>query len=200
MNPRKIVNLYLMHASIMLIFRWYYWDIINIISPLLIIFPLSAAAISSLCFLVYALFYAAKNCTALKRMAYAPLLIISITIAMALFFPFTKVTLEMDFWTNLKARNTVVALIENGTMQPEAENPNLIKLPWYCKHLSKGGGEVKIVNYGEQEFYLFYTFRGFVDNYSGFIYLPDEQVVDAAKGYFIQVLKMHDGWYYCAST
>ena len=73
-------------------------------------------------------------------------------------------------------------------------------MPWYCKHLSKGCGEVKIVKYGEQEFYLFYTFRGFVDNYSGFIYLPDEQVVDAAKTYFIQVQKMYAWWYYCAST
>lgn len=200
MNSRKIVNLYLTHASMMLIFRWYYWDIINIISPLLIIFPLLAAVIFSVFFLAYALFYAAKHCTALKSMAYAPLVIISITIAMALFFPFTKMTLELDFLMNFKARNTVVTLIENGMLQPETENTNLIKLPWYCKHLSKGGGEVKIVNYGEQKFYLFYTFRGFVDNYSGFIYLPDEQVVDAAKNYFIQVLKMYDGWYYCAST
>lgn len=184
----------------MLIFRWYYWDIVNIITPLLIIFPLSAAVIFSVCFLAYALVYAAQYCETLKHMAYAPLVIISITIAMALFFPFTKMTLELDFWTNFKARNTVVALIENGALQPEAENPHLIKLPWYCKHLSKGGGEVRIVNYGEQEFYLFYTFRGFVDNYSGFIYLPDEQVVDAAKDYFIQVQKMYGGWYYCAST
>ena len=200
MNPRKIINLYLTHASIMLIFRWYYWDIINIISPLLIIFPLSAAAIFSICFLAYALAYAVQYCETLKRIAYAPLLIISITIAMALFFPFTMVTLDLDFLMNFKARNTVVALIEKGALQPEAEIPHLIKLPWYCKHLSKGGGEVKIIKYGEQELYLFYTFRGFVDNYSGFIYLPDEQVVDAAKNYFIQVQKMHDGWYYCASN
>lgn len=184
----------------MLIFRWYYWDIINIISPLLIIFPLSAAAISSLCFLVYALFYAAKNCTALKRMAYAPLLIISITIAMALFFPFTKMTLEMDFWTNLKARNTVVALIENVALQPEAENPHLIKLPWYCKHLSKGGGEVYIIEYGEQKLYLFYTFRGIIDNYSGFIYVPEGVSPSSLSSYYFQVEKMSDEWYFCAAT
>lgn len=200
MNPRKIINLYLTHASIMLIFRWYYWDIVNIITPLLIIFPLSAAVIFSVCFLAYALVYAAQYCETLKHMAYAPLVIISITIAMALFFPFTKMTLELDFWTNFKARNTVVALIENGALQPEAENPHLIKLPWYCKHLSKGGGEVTIINHEGKDYYVFYTFMGIIDNYSGFIYVPEGLPPSAMYTYYYQVEKMSNEWYFCAAT
>lgn len=199
MNVDKIVKRYYIYAGIMLVFRCYFWDIINIISPLLMIFPMLAAAISSLCFLIYAMLYATEYAEVLKRKAYTPLLIISLTIGMALFFPFTQITLELDFMMNLKARNAVVTLIESGKLQPEAERPHLIKLPWYCRNLSKGGGEVVIEKFDGQEYYLFYTFRGIIDNYSGFVHITDGSPPGSMYRYYYQVEKMYDGWYYCSS-
>lgn len=197
MSIEKIVKRFIIHGIVILLFCWFFWDIINIISPFLIFIPLIAAAISCIGFLVYALAYAGTHLKTIWHMALAPLVIISITIGLALFFPFTAVTLGLDFWANLNARNEVRALIESGALPPESESPYLIKLPWRYKHLSKGGGEVAIEKFDGQNFYLFYTFRGIVDNYSGFIYMPDRPPPD---GYYIQVEKMRDGWYYCASN
>lgn len=200
MNVQTIVKRFYTHAAIMLIFRWYFWDLAGMtIQPFVILFGVPAAAISCLCFLVYALVYATGHYKTLNRRALTPLLIISITIGMALFFPFTRIAREMDFTMNLKARNTVVTLIESEKLQPEPESPYLIQLPWYCRHLSKGGGEVSIIKYDGQEFYLFYTFRGIINEYTGFIHVPKEPAPSAMYSYYDRVEKMRDGWYYCVS-
>jgi len=127
------------------------------------------------------------------------LLIITVSTLICLFFPFTKTTLTLDFKLNYKARNEVVELIKTGELKPEETNERLITLPGKYERLSKGGGEVVIEHFSDHDVYLFFTFRGILDNYSGFVYDSNENAWEELSRKYFEVVKLDDSWFFCAS-
>lgn len=200
MTDKKIINIYLLFGTFILVFHWFFWDIVDIITPFLIFIPLIIVLISVVGFLIHSFWIASKNVKRLKSKAFIPLLIIIVTILVNIFFPFTDASLQLNFLLNVNARNEVVNLIQTEELKPEKFNNLLIMLPLKYRRLSKGGGEVFIEHFEDHDAYVFFTFRGVLDNFSGFVYDPDEYAIAELETRYVQVLELRDSWYYCASN
>ena len=133
-----------------------------------------------------------------------PIAINIATILVVLFFPFTRLWLDYDFWRYRADREAVVTAIHSGQI---VCNTRLYHLPETYPNLSSGGNDIVIRPYGEDgdAFYVFfYTFRGILDNYSGFLYIPPKPGA-SIKDYegpawdaFFAVRPMAPNWYYVA--
>ena len=84
--------------------------------------------------------------------------------------------LDLDFKMHKTDREKVVSMVESGKLKENVpDSPSFIQLPKRYDHLSKGGGEVIAVQKGERLTILFFTYRGILDNFSGFVYSPNGQ-------------------------
>jgi len=129
MKNKKVITVCISFGVFLFAFRWFYWDIIDIITPFLIFIPTIIILISTVIFLVYSIVYATKNAKKLRSKAFIPLLIVVVFILLNLFFPFTKTTLSLDFKLHYSARNEVVELIKSRELKSEDDNESLILLP-----------------------------------------------------------------------
>ncbi len=137
-----------------------------------------------------------------KGFQWKPIIIQGITILLVIFFPFTKIVLDIDFKMNKSDREEVIRMVEKGTLKPNvSHNSTLIQLPEKYAQLSKGGGEIIIDKNGDDSSVLFFTFRGVLDNFSGFVYSPNDQRPSNRDfdGDFKQVEKLDENWYFVGS-
>lgn len=101
-------------------------------------------------------------------------------------FPYNEVMLEADFRYYLTDREKVVAMVkaDDPALQPDPVREfkefslQTIALPPEYSHLSRGGGEIVVQSRGTDYKILFYTFRGVLDNFSGFVYVSDDSSLD----------------------
>jgi hypothetical protein len=106
----------------------------------------------------------------------------------------------LDFKLNKKAREEVVQMIRNSSLKPNVpHSSSLIQLPEKYHRLSKGGGEIVIEKNGN--LILFFTYRGILDNFSGFVYSPNDKKPSQRDfdGDFKQVEKLDKNWYFVGS-
>ena len=199
MKTKTVCTISIILSILLFLFHWYLWDIIDLVTPFLILVPIIIILVFVAFVLIYTIVYAAKEIKALKLRACIPLLIIVLSIMFNLLVPFTKANLDFNFKLNINARNKVVELIENGELKPEETNENMIALPSKYKRLSKGDGEVMIDCFDNHNAYIFFTYRGIIDNYSGFVYDSDEAALQELSREYFEVEKLCDSWYYCAS-
>ncbi|MED4285024.1 hypothetical protein P4679_24200 [Priestia megaterium] len=115
---------------------------------------------------------------------------------------FDKVNLDLNFKIHQNKREEVAAKIENGIIKPNVpDSPSLIQLPKKYKGLSKGGGEVVLETKGKTKSILFFTYRGMLDDFSGFVYNPndDRPLKSDFDGDFKEIDRVHKNWYYVSS-
>jgi hypothetical protein len=124
-------------------------------------------------------------------------LLVALVVA-AQFVDFTHLWLRANFALGRTAREKIVQQIAAGELRPNvAHNSQLIRLPAVYREISLGGGEVIV----EREKILFFTFRGILDHFAGFVYSPDDSPPtsgDFAGDFFI-IEKMADRWYYVSA-
>lgn len=200
MRLKFVIIVYTIFGVLLFATNWFFWDIIDIITPFLAFIPVIACMVLALIFLIGAIIYIVKNVKAEKWKAFIPLAILAASLTMYVTFPFTKVRLDCDFKLNLTARNQIIDMIKTGKLMPEEKNKTLITLPQRYKHLSKGGGEVMVEKHSEHQVYLFFTYRGILDNYSGFVYDPAENAQAELCHEYVEVERLGDCWYFCASN
>lgn len=114
-----------------------------------------------------------------------------------LFFPLTQFMLNLDFKMNKSERKEVVEMVEQGTLKPNVSyDSSLIHLPEKYDQLSKGGGEIIIEKNGN--LILFFTYRGILDNFSGFVYLHNDKKPRQSDfdGDFKQIERLDENWYF----
>ncbi|EEM56582.1 MULTISPECIES: hypothetical protein [Bacillus cereus group] len=131
-----------------------------------------------------------------------PLIIQLIIIIIWIYTPFTKIYIKLDFLIYKDDRKQVIELIEHKKLIPNVSyDNNQIHLPPKFKATSKGGGDV-IVHYGKKNASVFfYTYRGLIDNFSGFIYAPNDVKPneDDFNSIFKDIKKIEKNWYYVTS-
>lgn len=112
-------------------------------------------------------------------------------------------SLEEKFWNDLSKREEVVNLVKNKELISDiSERPDLIKLPLKYRNLSEGGGEIIIEN-DQGLSVLFYTFRGVVDNFAGFVYKENNMDItkeDFNCGNILDSKKLKDNWFWVSCT
>lgn len=136
----------------------------------------------------------------IKRKSWKPFIIQVFSIIFYFFFPFTQLMINLDYAFNREERQEVLKLIESEKISPNVSyNNSIIHLPKEYQHLSKGGGDILIEENGQEVF--FFTFRGILDNFSGFIYSSYDQEPQREDfgGDYKEVKRIDKNWYWVSS-
>lgn len=133
---------------------------------------------------------------------------IPVTIQMAAFLiiyfvPFTNLWIKSDFWIYNKQREEVVNKVNLGELKPNKDpNSSIIKLGPEYSNISMGGNEILVEGENNKKYVFFFTFRGILDNYSGFIYVPDggdpRKFSDLNEKESTKLDHLSGNWYYAS--
>jgi hypothetical protein len=196
----KLNNLFLLSiisSILVILYQFFQWNIVEILTPFLML-PIWLVVFG------FFLFVTVITITRLiKNKDWKPIAIQSITVLLLLFFPFNQIVLDIDFKMNSAEREAVVKMVETGTLKPNVpHNSSLIHLPEEYNHLSKGGGEVVVEKMDKGYIILFFTYRGILDNFSGFLYTPNGQTPskNVLNGDFKEIKKLDKNWYFVSSS
>ncbi|MED3854687.1 hypothetical protein P4607_25480 [Priestia megaterium] len=203
MKRNRLLLLSLISSLLVILVSLFQWDLIDIITEFLML---------PIWLFVYAFFIIMTIWTLihlLKNRKWQPFVIQLITISLWFLFPFNQINLDLNFRIHQDKREEVATKIENGVIKPNVPNsPSLIQLPKeYTQlskeytQLSKGGGDIVVETKGKAKSILFFTYRGMIDNFSGFVYNPNDNKPSKSdfNGDFKQIKKVHKNWYYVSS-
>ncbi|WDM32536.1 hypothetical protein J8N01_19515 [Priestia megaterium] len=196
MKRNRLLLLSLISSLLVILVSLFQWDLIDIITEFLML---------PIWLFVYAFFIIMTIWTLihlLKNRKWQPFVIQLITILLWFFFPFNQINLDLNFRIHQDKREEVATKIENGVIKPNVPNsPSLIQLPKEYTQLSKGGGDIVVETKGKAKSILFFTYRGMIDNFSGFVYNPNDNKPSKSdfNGDFKQIKKVHKNWYYASS-
>ena len=174
------------------------WDIIELFTPFLggplLGLMWLVVVFGAVWSIIYAYRYRREGLAACS-----PALVYGCTIVIALVVPFTQIWLYANFHLNKAVREQVVAKVRSGEFSPNvSHNGNLIELP-EGYGVSKGGDQIIIQGPRDNPFVFFYTFRGILDNYSGFLWVPDggspQQFQDAGED-GTEIEPLGGNWYF----
>jgi hypothetical protein len=172
------------------------WKIIDIIT----IFLLLPVLLLVFGFFIYITVRAVM--TLFKNKDWKPIVIQVTTTLLLFLIPFNQIVLKTDFKWNKSEREQVAKMVENGDFKPNVSyNSSLIHLPKKYEHLSSGGGDIVVEKSADGYNILFFTYRGILDNFSGFVYSPNDQKPSkkALDGDFKEINKMDKDWYFVGS-
>jgi hypothetical protein len=192
----RLLLLSLISSLFVILVSLFQWDLVDIITEFLML---------PIWLFVYAFFIIMTIWTLIhlfKKRKWQPFVIQLITISLWFFFPFNQVNLDLNFKIDQDKREEVATKIENGVIKPNvSDSPSLIQLPKKYTQLSKGGGDIVVETKGKAKSILFFTYRGMLDNFSGFVYNPNDNKPSKSdfNGDFKQIKKVHKNWYYVSS-
>lgn len=205
-SPIKLPPIFwfsLVIGSCLILVNLFSWSLVDLLS--IFIEPVLKFLIWCLFVLTFVLsfIYIIFNLKQHKAKVLLPFLINIITILIVFYVPFTEVWLYLDFHTNLSERQQVILLVESGELKPNVvNNDSLIALPEEYQNTTKGRGDILVQKKGNKKMILFFTFRGISENFSGFVYSPDNQKPSSGdfSGDFKQIQKIKDRWFWVASS
>jgi hypothetical protein len=138
------------------------------------------------------------------RHVFVSLGLCAITIVIVWFVPFNNIMLKANFHIFLKKRTHIAQEIVDRKWDYRITNRggrgDWINLPETDRVLSDDG-ELAIWREGDQILVMFFTFRGVLDSFSGFVYSSNDTPPkpDAFLGTPIQIERWVPHWYWYAS-
>ncbi len=176
------------------------WSIIDRLTPFLYL-PL----VGAVWWIVAGTGLAALTCLTKIRTigvrAFVPVAVIALSVLIVFFTPFTRMWLELDYWLYEEERKEIVEKVFARTLQPNVDhNARLIRLGGSYPLVSMGGNEIVVEEHDGGKYVLFFTFRGILDNYSGFLYVPSGRVPslfsDLNEQQFTEIEPLEENWYF----
>ena len=192
------ITLTLLISIIIIIYKTLEWTIIDKISIFLhiIVFP-----ILGIIFLAIFIINIVSLIKTIRKgiIAFIPIIIQLFTVLIITFVPFTDIWLKINFIHYRSERETIVQEIYNGELIPNIKhNSKIISLGKEYPYVSMGGNEIIINEYDGYKNILFYTFRGILDNYSGFLYVPEGGTPlgggDTTEMKEADIIKLKENW------
>jgi len=180
----------------------YRWTIVDIFTPFIAPFiEMIVYLVFILCTLtVFIYFVVSKPFQRAKNGI--PFLINIVVLILVFIVPFNSLTTNLDYRINKSEREAVIELVLDGSLKPNVSyNTALIQLSDKYENLSQGGGKIVVKGSGQATHILFYTYRGVIDNFAGFIFTVDGRSPDETFfGEFFQVKKLDKNWYWVGAT
>lgn len=143
-----------------------------------------------------------------KLRALCPLAVWVLAFAVLILVPFTRLTIDADYSLHKTDRADIVARVQDGSLKPDtsAESSGggvLISLGRDEPKVSKSGNDIIVQKSLSGGYYVFFfTFRGVLDNYSGFLYAPDgadpRQFRDLMDPTLIDLVDYGEDWYWAS--
>jgi hypothetical protein len=101
-----------------------------------------------------------------------PFLMYAVTITSTLYIPYTWTSIDIDTFIKQSEREAIIPQIfEQYSKDPQRSSGAIVlmDLPTSKYYLSSGGGQVIVREDNEQVMVMFYTWRGVLNNSSGFV-------------------------------
>jgi hypothetical protein len=159
------------------------WSIVDWVTPFL--FP-AVELVAGLLFAAATLFALRRTSRAMRHpLAYAPLAVAVALASLIAFVPFPRLWLWTNFEVHRAAREAFVASL---AQDPQPRMANELGDPWVERHANG-------------TYVLFFTYRGVLDHYSGFLWVPvGGQAADFAdlEDDGTQIVPWVGRWYFVA--
>lgn len=178
--------------------RAFYWHLAEWLSvflcgPLLALLSMATAAV-----LLWSLAAAFRTRGSWSR--FLPAILCTTAFAAAWFVPFDALWLKADFLLRRSDRESVIAQLRSGAINARfpGHSIELVALP-SSPAVSRSGNDILVFGSREDPFVFFYTFRGVIDNYAGFLrvppgHLPDEFIAAGDPPFLTR--KFDDDWFF----
>ena len=187
---------------LVLLAAFFEWVIIDL-EPALVFLPMHLLVAPAILFVVtlWALGLA-LDVKRHGRAALQPLAVCVIAWALLATIPWLRLWLAVDFRWHLADRERIVEDIRRGVLVPNVDyNGALVALGLGSPHVSAGHNEVVLERHPEGPWVLFFTFRGVLNHYSGFLKVPegcecDPETFSDLSNRRHQVVPYGNGWYW----
>lgn len=127
-----------------------------------------------------------------------PVLVCVATLFLLKVVPFNQIQARIDFRAHRVEREEVVARVLSGEL--EADEGGLVTLGQAGSPLSRGGNEVVLEEVAGHTYIFFYAMRGFLDDYSGFVWASPgadpRAFMDLREVGSSEITKYDDNWYW----
>ena len=137
-----------------------------------------------------------------RRQTIAPIIACFATAAAVWFVPFNQLYFAADFHLLRSSRTEAAqqALAGKFPIINPGGRGDFIRLP-PADHLLSDDGEILVDHRNGKDFVLFFTFRGILDRFSGFVYSPTDTppAQDEFLGDGIEIERLAPNWYWYAS-
>jgi hypothetical protein len=190
-------------AGVMLIaVHAFEWSIVDRITPFLYL-PLAGVV----WWVVIGVGLASLTCLtkirAIGIRSFVPTAVVALSVLIVVLVPFTDLWLKLDYSLYKKERNEIVQKILRGDLTSNVSyNAKLIALGDTYPLVSMGGNEVVVEEHNGNMYILFYTFRGVLDSYSGFLYISGggspSLFSDLNEQATTQIISLEEDWYYAS--
>lgn len=191
----KTINKIYFLVSIILILIVLFQYKINEMQFLILFFNLFTVGVILFFMFVLAVTSIIINLIKNKKVNFIPIFISLFTFIIVIFFPLTEIYITIDYYLYHSKREKVVEIIYSE----EQINKDfyIYKLSEKYKSLSCDG-EIVVEDDSKNKIILFYTYRGILDNFSGFIYVPDSYILydEVCGSEIIKKIKFDDNWYW----
>jgi hypothetical protein len=132
-----------------------------------------------------------------------PLGVNVVTVLLVVFVPFTRLTIAFDFRVHCATRTEVARDVLAGKYEKEIKHRgsgDLIPLPGRLFYLSSGG-EIVRERRGNDTLILFFSFRGVLSSFSGFVYSPDDRPPENGdfNARFSEIDRLRQNWFWVSS-
>lgn len=154
--------------------RWPLTEILTVfLEPILELF----VGILFIVFSIAAIVYAIRRRKTGGTEVWFPSAICLATLLVVIFIPFNRLYLKFNFKYYESKRTAAAQQIlagSHGQLVRSGGRGDLILLPDRERALSAGGGEVMVDHREGKTYVLFFTFRGILDHFSGYVYSPSD--------------------------
>ena len=115
--------------------------------------------------------------------------------------PFADISIDIDFKIHKKAREEIVAKVYEGELKNNISyNSSLIALGSSYPTVSAGGNEIVVEEHDGKKYVFFFFNRGVVDNYSGYLYVPEggdpQKYGDLNESHSTQIIPYGGPWFW----
>ncbi|HDX9535836.1 TPA: hypothetical protein ROX87_005345 [Bacillus thuringiensis] len=193
---KKLTKITMISGIIIIIYNLTKWYLVQLVTPFFM--PFVSIAIYGSFFIIFII----GIINFIKYKNWKPLVIQLIIIIICIYVPFVKIYMKLDFIIYKEDRKQVIELIEQKKLIPNVEyNSKMIHLPKQFVSTSKNGGDVLVQEKENSTLIFFYTYRGILDNFSGFIYSFNDikPIKSDFNSDFKEIIKVEKNWYYVTS-
>ena len=176
----------------------YYWNLAEWLSVFLCGPLLALLSIITTAVLLWSLAAALRTRGSWSR--FLPAIFCSTALAAAWLVPFDTLWLKADFLLRRRDRESVIAQLRSGAISARfpGNSIELVALP-SSPAVSRSGNDILVSGSREDPFVFFYTFRGVLDNYAGFLHVPPghrpDEFIAAGEHPFL-TRKFDDNWFF----
>jgi hypothetical protein len=137
------------------------------------------------------------------RLSGIPLLICVGTTLILGFAPLGNLGDKLNFFVNRATRNALVAQVEAGTLRtPSNPRSIVLSLGKDVPPVSEGGNEIIVEEHQGKKYVFFFTYRGLLGYYAGFLYVPTggspTRYSDLARDTTTRIERLDTHWFYVA--